>query len=92
MIKKRPVPSRIINLAPFSQGQNTEAVDQRGPNLIMCKNPPTGSAFESMKGVWRAAEAWCPERPLAASVAAEDPGLKQSWRDVEAWHYVIRLE
>lgn len=27
-----------------------------------------------------------------ASVAAEVPGLKQSWRDVEAWHHAIRLE
>lgn len=56
VIKKRPVSSRIVNLALFSQGQNTEAVDQRGPNLIMCKGQPTGSAFESMKGAWRAAE------------------------------------
>jgi hypothetical protein len=47
----------------------------------MCKNHPTGTDFEGMKGSWKAAEAWHYERPVkafdegAASVAVDGPGL-----------------
>lgn len=49
----------------------------------MCKSLPDGTGFESMKGQWRAAEAWRCVRAgenmgeRAASVAMETP---VSWR------------
>ena len=45
-----------------------------------------------MKGSWTAAEAWLCERPgktigEGASVAADGPGLKETCKEVEAWHH-----
>jgi hypothetical protein len=34
-------------------------------DLVICENLPGGTGFESMKGSWKAAEAWHCERPLA---------------------------
>ena len=58
----------------------------------MFKNHLGGTDFDSMKGSWRAAEAWHCERPGkdigkdAASVATGSPGLHRSCK-VEVWHH-----
>ena len=52
-----------------------------------------GTGFEGMKGPWRAIEALHCERPWkaidenAASVVVDGPGLKESCKGAEAWHY-----
>jgi hypothetical protein len=59
----------------------------------MCKSYQSGTGFEGMKGLRRAAEARHCEKPWkaigegAASVAIDDPGLKGSYKGVEAWHH-----
>ena len=51
------------------------------------------TGFKGMKMSWRAAEAWHCERSGkatgegAASVAVDGPGLKESCKEVEAWHH-----
>ena len=55
---------------------------------VMCKNHPTGTDFEGMKGSWKAAEAWHYGRlgkaidEGAASVAVDSPRLKGPCREV----------
>jgi hypothetical protein len=67
-------------------------------DLVICKNHPAGTGFEGMKRSWRAAEVWPYERPGkaigegAASVVAEGLGLKESCKDVEAWHHEDNLQ
>ena len=62
-------------------------------DLVMCKSHPSGTGFEGMKGLCRAAEARHCERPRkaigegVASVAIDGPGLKGSCKGVEAWHH-----
>jgi hypothetical protein len=59
----------------------------------MFKNHPGGIAFEGMKGSYRAAEAWHCGKPWKvlgegrASVLVDDPGLKMSCKEAEAWHH-----
>jgi hypothetical protein len=59
--------------------------------LALCKSHLDGTGFESIRGLWRVAEASYSERQGeatgegAASVAVEGPGLKGSCRAVEAW-------
>jgi hypothetical protein len=59
----------------------------------MCKSHPGGTGFEGRKGSCRAAETRHCERPWnaigegAASVAIDVPGLKGSWKVIEAWHH-----
>ena len=59
----------------------------------MCKNHPSGTCFEGMKMPQRAAEVWHCEKPEkatgegTASVAVDGLGLKESWKEVEAWHH-----
>jgi hypothetical protein len=58
----------------------------------MCESHPSGTSFEGMKGSRTAAEAWQHERPEkaisegAASMTVEGPGVKGSYKEVEAWH------
>ena len=75
---------------------------QRQPRLYLklsaklpwsCVNHPGGTGFEGMKGTWRAAKARHCERlgkaigEGAASVTVEGLGLRESCREVEAWHH-----
>ena len=58
--------------------------------LVMCKNHPSGTGFEGIRGFWREAEVWHCERPWkaigegATSVTIDGPGLKGSCKGVEA--------
>ena len=61
-------------------------------HLVMCKNHPSGTGFEGMKGSCKEAEAWHCERPWkvigegVASVAIDGPRQKGSCKRVEAWY------
>jgi hypothetical protein len=62
-------------------------------DLVMCRNHPSGTGFEGMKGSRRAAKTRHCERPWkavgegAASVAIDGPGLKRSCKGAVAWHH-----
>jgi hypothetical protein len=62
-------------------------------NLVMFKNHPGVTGVEGMKRPWRTAEAWHCERPGkaadegAASGAVDGQRLKESCKEVEAWHH-----
>jgi hypothetical protein len=59
----------------------------------MCKSHPGVTGFEAMKGSWKAAKAWHCERPQKVigegtdSVTTDSLGMKESCKEVEAWHH-----
>ena len=61
--------------------------------LVMCKTRPSGTGCEDMKGSWRASEARHCDKPRkaigegAALFVVDDPRLKGSCKEVEAWHH-----
>ena len=60
--------------------------------MLIRKNHLGSTGLEGMKGSWTAAEAWLCERPgktigEGASVAVDGPGLKETCKEVEAWHH-----
>ena len=72
-------------------------------NLAMSKSQLGSTGFETIKGSWRAAEAWHnvvgleslkkrQEREVISKDAVGSPGLKGSQRKVEAWHHVAGSE
>jgi hypothetical protein len=62
-------------------------------DLVICKSYPGGTGFEGKKGSQRADDARHCERPWkaigedATSVTIDGPGLKGSFKGVEAWHH-----
>ena len=86
----------------FPGSKHIEAVFLTRPRLYLTMRAELGSVggtgFESIKGSWRTAEAWhcegqedVTDEEGTASVAVEDPGLKGSWREVEAKRTYKRL-
>ena len=67
-------------------------------DLVVYKNQPGGTGFEGIKGSRRAAESWHCERQAkaisegAASVEVDRLGLKELYKEDEAWRHEEGLE
>ena len=62
-------------------------------DLGVFRNHPDGTSFDGVEESWGADEAWLCERQGKAvgeggnSVAVYGPGLKMSFKYIEAWHH-----
>lgn len=99
--KEEPNITEVKSSGKYFLRINTQKLGSRGnqdrTSRRQNQRHPGDTGFEGSKDSWRAGEVWHwqqlgkPIGKSAASVDVDDPGLKGSSRQVEAWHHEERL-